>query len=144
MLGNPAKWNRFQAKKLSRATHNFHMQVWWIFSWPVNKDSSSSKRNSAFQKVCQPARCSPHGASTGTEKFRWASGPAVSIWCIRRSPKPFVTDEDTGSPWVFSVQAGGEPQTCLSTLLMLNLWLFTCSPIERGPPKTTLQILCIS
>ena len=78
--------------------HNFHMWVWWIFNWPVNKDSSSSKWNSAFQKVCQPARCSPHGEPTVMETLRWASGLAQRIWSVRHSPKPpLAPDKETGS-----------------------------------------------
>lgn len=82
---------------MSRVTHNFHMWVWWIFNWPVNKDSSSSKQNSAFQKVSQPARCSPHGVSTVIANFRWAPELAQSNWSIRQCPKPSLAEEETGS-----------------------------------------------
>lgn len=141
-------WNHFWAKKLSRATHNFHMRVWWIFNWPVNKDSSSSKRNSASQKVCQPARCSPHGASTGIGNFRWASGPAQNIWCVRHGPKPSLKDEETGSLWghgtshrLLVSRWGVGPRPASPSHWC---WPFAYSNmIPSGYPEIIVQIPCI-
>ena len=120
--------------------HNFHMWVWWIFNWPVNKDSSSSKWNSAFQKVCQPARCSPHENPTVMENFRWASGLAQRIWSVRHGPKPplgiqrgdWKPQRPRGITLDCSIWAGRGSYACLSAFLSLWMW-FHRGKTSRDP-----------
>ena len=118
--------------------HNFHMWVWWIFNWPVNKDSSSSKWNSAFQKVCQPARCSPHGKPTSDGKLQVGLRACTGSGVLGTAPNlPLASNEETGSlrgrgasHWIVASEPGEAPTPAFPLLC-----LFECDSIRGRLPE---------